>query len=167
MQPIYLLRDFSRPFKRFLVAFLFVLSVGYFTGLLFVVQTESTYPKGIVENYNGNEEDETAKVFKFKKGEREMLTIIHTHVLSIGFIFAFLGLLVWGTELPLFWKAFLMIEPFCSVIVTFGGIYLLWLGYTQLAYLVALSGMLMTLSYCFGAYFVLMELFKTPKTVSS
>ena len=64
MQPIYLLRDFSRPFKRFLVGFLFVLSVGYFTGLLFVIQTESTYPKGIVENYNGNEEDETAKVFK-------------------------------------------------------------------------------------------------------
>ena len=164
MQPNYLLRDFSRPFKRFLIAFLVVLSVGYFTGLLFVLQTESTHPKGIVENYNGNEEDESATVFKFKKGQREMLTIIHTHVLSIGFIFAFLGLLVWGTELPSFWKSFLMIEPFCSVIATFGGIYLLWLGYTPFAYVVALSGMLMTISYCFGAIAVLRALLKSPTT---
>ncbi|MEL0225796.1 MAG: hypothetical protein VW912_03890 [Flavobacteriaceae bacterium] len=162
MEPSFLLRNFSKPFKSFLFAFIVVLSIGYFTGLLFVAQTDSTSPKGMVENYNGNEEVEDAAVLKFRKGEREMLTIIHTHILSIGFIFAFLGVLVWGTELPLFWKKFFMIEPFCSIIVTFGGIYFLWLGYTSLAYIVMVSGLLMTLSYCGGVIAVLMALNKKP-----
>lgn len=160
MKPQYALQDFSTPFKSFLFAFLVVLSIGYFTGLLFVIQTESTQPKGIVENYNGNEEDLEAEVLKFKKGEREMLTIIHTHVLSIGFIFLCLGLLVWGTDLSLKWKYFLLIEPFCSIIITFGGIYFVWLGWTQVSYLVALSGSLMTLSYCLGAFYVGKSLLK-------
>ena len=162
MVPSFLIRDFSRPFKSFLFAFLVVLSVGYFTGLLFVAQTDSTTPKGMLENYNGNEEVEDAAILKFKKGEREMLTILHTHILSIGFIFAFLGLLVWGTELPVFWKKFLMIEPFCSILITFGGIYFLWLGYSFLAYVVMISGLLMTLSYCGGVIAVLMALVKKP-----
>jgi len=162
MVPSFLIRDFSRPFKCFLFAFLVVLSVGYFTGLLFVAQTDSTTPKGMLENYNGNEEVEDAAILKFKKGEREMLTILHTHILSIGFIFAFLGLLVWGTELPVFWKKFLMIEPFCSILITFGGIYFLWLGYSFLAYVVMISGLLMTLSYCGGVIAVLMAIVKKP-----
>jgi len=162
MVPSFLIRDFSRPFKSFLFAFLVVLSVGYFTGLLFVAQTDSTTPKGMLENYNGNEEVEDAAILKFKKGEREMLTILHTHILSIGFIFAFLGLLVWGTELPVFWKKFLMIEPFCSILITFGGIYFLWLGYSFLAYVVMISGLLMTLSYCGGVIAVLMAIVKKP-----
>ena len=162
MVPSFLIRDFSRPFKSFLFAFLVVLSVGYFTGLLFVAQTDSTTPKGMLENYNGNEEVEDAAILKFKKGEREMLTILHTHILSIGFIFAFLGLLVWGTELPVFWKKFLMIEPFCSILITFGGIYFLWLGYSFLAYVVMISGLLMTLSYCGGVIAVLMAILKKP-----
>ena len=73
----YSLRNFSKPFKRFIAAFVLVLGIGYFTGLLFVNQTESTSPSGVVENYNGNEDVAEVKVMKFKKGEREMLTIIH------------------------------------------------------------------------------------------
>ncbi|MGB1449838.1 MAG: hypothetical protein ACPG8F_08360 [Flavobacteriaceae bacterium] len=167
MTPIYLLRNFSKAFKSFLVAFILILSVGYFTGLLFVAQTDSTHPNGVVENYNGNENDEDAVILKFKKGEREMLTILHTHILSIGFIFAFLGLLVWGTEIPLFWKKFLTIEPFVSILVTFGGIYVIWLGYPAMAYLVMISGFLMTLSYIGGVIAVLSALNKKPLTASS
>lgn len=162
MTPFFLIRNFSKPFKAFVFAFMIVLSLGYFTGLLFVAQTDSTTPKGMVENYNGNDEIEDAAVLKFKKGEREMLTILHTHILSIGFIFAFLGLLVWGTELPIFWKKFLMIEPFCSIIVTFGGIYFLWLGYRFFAYIVMVSGLLMTLSYCGGLFAIMRALTKQP-----
>lgn len=158
----FLLKNFSPPFKRFIGAFLFILSVGYFTGLLFITQTDSTTPSGVVENYNGNENIENPKILKFKKGKREMLTIIHTHILSIGFIFAFLGVLVWGTEISTRWKLFLTIEPFVSLLVTFGGIYLLWLGYEYVAYLVVLSGMLMTLSFLLGTIFVVRALAKVP-----
>ena len=162
MPSLLLLRDISSPLTRFIGAFVFILSIGYFTGLLFVAQTESTTPSGIVENYNGNETVENPKVLKFKKGKREMLTIIHTHILSIGFIFAFMGLLVWGTQIKTSWKLFLTIEPFVSLVVTFGGIYLLWLGYGFMAYLVVISGILMTLSFLLGVFFVLQALAKTP-----
>ena len=80
--------------KQFIAAFVIVLSIGYFTGLQFVRQTDSDHPSGIEENYLGNEEIEEVSVMKFKKGEREMLTILHTHVLSISFIFFLLGGLV-------------------------------------------------------------------------
>jgi hypothetical protein len=150
----YQLRKLDRSFKLFLLAFLLILNIGYFTGLTFVRQTESDYPGGIVENYNGNEDVEEIQIMKFKKGKREMLTIIHTHILSIGFIFLCLGVLVWGTGLSVGWKLFITIEPFCSIILTFGGIYLIWLEYTFMSYIVMFSGILMTLNFILGTFFV-------------
>ena len=97
---------------------------------------------------------------KFKKGKREMLTIIHTHILSISFIFFMLGILVWGTEQSVKFKTFLTIEPFVSVLLTFGGIYMLWLGYSFFSYVVIFSGTLMTLSYVLGVFVVLKDIFK-------
>lgn len=149
-----------KPIKMFVFAFLVALSIGYFTGLNFVRQTESTTPQGIEENYNGNEEKLDAKTMKFKKGKREMLTIIHTHILSISFIFFMLGILVWGTNQSIMLKSFITIEPFVSVLLTFGGIYMLWLGYSFFSYLVVFSGILMTLSYLLGVLVVLKDLFK-------
>lgn len=149
-----------KPVKMFLFAFLVALSVGYFSGLNFVRQTESTTPQGVIENYNGNEDVPEAETMKFKKGKREMLTIIHTHILSISFIFFMLGILVWGTEQPVKFKTFLTIEPFVSVLLTFGGIYMLWLGYSFFSYVVIFSGTLMTLSYVLGVFVVLKDIFK-------
>lgn len=159
----FVLRNLSKPLKRFLFSFLVCLSVGYFTGLSFVNQTESTTPKGIVENYNGNEDSvEEIQTLKFKKGEREMLTIIHTHILSLSFVFVLLGVLVWGTQAPVWLKTFLSIEPFVSVLTTFGGIYALWKGLFFFSYIVMLSGILMTLSYIVGSALVLHALFSKP-----
>jgi hypothetical protein len=149
-----------KPVKFFLVAFLVALSVGYFTGINFVRVTESSTPKGVVENYNGNEDVPEATTMKFKKGKREMLTIIHTHILSISFIFFLLGILVWGTDQSIWLKSFLTIEPFISVLTTFGGIYMLWLGYSFFSYVVIFSGILMTLSYILGVLVVTKDLLK-------
>jgi len=108
---------------------LITLSVVYFTGLNFVRQTDSVTPTGVIENYNGNEVNSASEAMKFKKGKREMLTIIRTHILSLSFIFFMLGILVWGTDQSTNLKLFLTIEPFMSVLLTFGSIYMLWLGY--------------------------------------
>ncbi|WP_317130215.1 hypothetical protein [Aggregatimonas sangjinii] len=54
-------------------------------------RTSTISPDGIVENYNGNENDEYARVMKFKKSEREMLTIVHTHILINGTYFFLVG----------------------------------------------------------------------------
>ena len=146
--------------KLFVAAFVIVLSVGYTTGLLFVGQTNSDNPNGIEENYLGNEDIEEVAVMKFRKGEREMLTIIHTHILSMSFIFFLLGGLIAITSLPKKLKSFLMIEPFISIILTFGGIYFMWKGILWMKYVVMISGTLMTIVFIVGAGAVLLQLTK-------
>lgn len=154
-----LIHTFPKQIKLFIAAFVIVLSVGYFTGLLFVKNTESVSPAGIEENYLGNEEVEDVAVMKFEKGEREMLTIIHTHILSMSFIFFLLGGLVAITSLPKKLKGFLMIEPFISILLTFGGIYFMWKGMHWLKYVVMISGSLMTIVFVVGAGAVIWQLF--------
>lgn len=157
-----LLSTFPKEIKIFIGAFVIILSVGFYTGLLFVTETSTTTPDGIVENYLGNEDDEDAEVMKFKKGEREMLTIVHTHILSMSFVFFLLGCLVWLTNCTRKLKLILTIEPFLSVILTFGGIYLLWKGVLWMKYVVAFSGGLMTLTFSFSVILVLYQLILSP-----
>ena len=153
-----LLLKLPKEIKSFLAVFVIVLSVGYFTGLLFVGQTETTTPSGIEENYLGNEDDPDAAVMKFEKGEREMLTIIHTHVLSMSFIFFLLGGIMVFTQLPQKFKFFLILEPFFSIIATFGGIYFVWKGVEWMTYVVMISGVLMTLIFITSVLIVLYQL---------
>ena len=158
-----LLGTFPREIRFFLATFVFVLSIGFITGLLFIRETDSTTPLGIEENYLGNESDEEAQVMKFKKGNREMLTIVHTHILSMSMIFFLLGGLVWIAKAPKKWKLFLTVEPFLSVILTFGGIYLMWIGINWFKYVVIFSGVLMTLTFVAGAALVLWQCFNPPR----
>jgi len=154
------IQTFPSGIKVFIASFVLVLSVGFYTGLLFVNETSSSSPAGIEENYLGNEEDDDADVMKFKKSEREMLTIVHTHILSMSFIFFLLGVLVWLTKLPKKLKLFLTVEPFLSIILTFGGIYFLWKGVLWMKYAVIFSGILMTATFTLSALLVLFQLLK-------
>ena len=155
---LYRLIDLPKPFRKFLLAFVILLSIGFFTGLGFVAQTGATNAQGVTEAYNGNEDKENVKLLKFKKSDREMLTIIHTHVLSLSFIFVLLGVLTWGTRLTQQQKFWLSIEPFISIILTFGGLFFLWKGIAFFSYVVIFSGILMTLAYLIAAFFVIREL---------
>ncbi|WP_291866962.1 hypothetical protein [Maribacter sp.] len=148
-----------KEIKVFIGAFVIILSVGFYTGLLFVNETSEGTPAGIQENYQGNEEDENAEVMKFKKSERQMLTIVHTHILSMSFIFFLLGGLVWITKAPKKLKLFLTVEPFLSVVLTFGGIYFLWAGIHWMKFVVIFSGLLMTLTFVFSSLMVFFQLF--------
>jgi hypothetical protein len=158
-----LIHTFPKQVKIFIATFVLVLSVGYITGLLFVRQTESMAPSGIEENYLGNEDIEEVAVMKFKKGDREMLTIVHTHILSMSFIFFLLGGLLAITSIPKKLKGFLMIEPFFSILLTFGGIYFMWKGVSWMKYVVMISGTLMTLVFIVGVIAVLQQLCFEPK----
>ena len=161
-----LLSTFPREIKIFIGAFVVILSIGFYTGLLFVSTTSTIQPNAIVENYLGNEDNEDAEVMKFKKGEREMLTIIHTHILSMSFIFFLLGALVWLTKLPKKMKLILTVEPFISVVLTFGGIYFLWTGILWMKYIIILSGFLMTTTFVVSSLLVLYQL-SFKKTLSN
>ncbi|MCF8272850.1 MAG: hypothetical protein K9I95_03370 [Flavobacteriaceae bacterium] len=149
-----------KEIKLLIGVFIIVLSLGFFSGLLFVEKTSSVNPKGIEEQYIGNENDDEAEVMKFKKSDQEMLSIVHSHILSMSIIFFLLALIVSITKLKKQFKTFLMIEPLVSVIITFGGLYFLWTGLIWMKYIVMVSGTLMTLSFILSVVIILNQLFQ-------
>lgn len=155
-----LIYTFPKELKLLIGAFIIILSIGFFTGLLFVDETSSINPNGIEEQYLGNESDENAEVMKFKKSDQQMLTLVHNHIISMSIIFFLLGLILSTTQLNKKLKLFLMIEPFISIVLTFGGIYLLWKGMVWMTYIVMLSGTLMTLTYTLSVLIIFLQLFK-------
>ena len=155
------IETFPKELKLLITAFIVVLSLGFYTGLLFVSETSSNSPEGIEEQYLGNEEDLDAKVMKFKKNEQQMLTLVHGHILSMSIIFFLTGLILVTTRLNIRLKLFLLIEPFVSIILTFGGLYLLWKDMLWVKYVVMFSGILMTLSYTLAVIIILKQLFNS------
>jgi len=152
-----------KELKLLVIAFIVILSIGFYTGLSFVSETSSANPNGIEEQYLGNESDENAEVMKFKKGKKEMLTLVHTHILSMSMIFFLVGGLLSITKLNKKLKIALIVEPFISVILTFGGIYLLWKGFIWTKYIVMISGTLMTLTFTISTLIILFQLLKKSK----
>jgi len=149
-----------KEIKLLIGVFIIVLSIGFYSGLLFVEETSSVKPDGIEEQYLGNENDEDAAVMKFKKSDQEMLSLVHSHVLSMSVIFFLVGIILSMTKLNKKFKLFLMIEPFISVLLTFGGIYLLWKGILWMKYIIMFSGSLMVLSYSLSLIIILSQLFQ-------
>lgn len=146
-----------KEIKLLITAFVITLNIGFFTGLNFVNETSSFQSRGIETNYLGNENDEGAEEMKFKKSKKEILALIHNHILSMSIIFFLLGGLLSLTSINKKLKHFLMIEPFVSIVLTFGGIYLLWSEIIWFKYVIMLSGIAMTLTFILSSFFVLKE----------
>lgn len=157
------LSSLSGELKTLVFFFLITLSIGFYLGISFVNNTTDNKPHGIVENYNGNESNEAAETMKFKKSEHEIYNILHTHFLSLSVIFLILGILTYGTSIRPVLRRFLMLEPMVSVLLTFGGIYFVWLGYEWMSFVVMASGILMTLSYTGAILAIVRELVKSRK----
>ncbi len=155
-----LIYSLTKELRWLIGAFIIVLSIGFYSGLLFVGETSSANPNGIEEQYLGNEADEGAMVMKFKKSEQEMLTLVHNHILSMSIISFLVGLILSITKLNKKLKLFLMIEPFISVILTFGGLYLLWKGMIWVKYIVMFSGIFMTLTFSVSVLVILFQVTK-------
>ena len=154
------IHSFPKEIKALLAVFLVILSIGFYTGLTFVNETTAANPDGIESHYNGNEADENATVMQFKKSKREILTLVHNHIISLSIIFFLLSLILSTTSINKKLKHFLMFEPFASVLLTFGGIYFLWLDIGWMKYVIMISGMLMTLSFMAATILILLQLFK-------
>ena len=151
------LSELPRDFRILVACFVIVLNVGFFTGFNFVRVTTSLNTSGIEQNYLGNEDDEEAEIMRFKKSEGEILTLIHNHILSLSIIFFVLSVLLYMTNVPTRLKTFLLFEPFASLILTFGGIYVLWKGVVWFKYVIAISGFAMVFSLCLVSFLILRE----------
>ena len=161
-----LILTLPREIKLLIGVFIMVLSIGFYSGLLFVSETSSANPNGIEEQYLGNEDDEDATIMRFKKSEKEMLSIVHSHILSMSIIFFLVGIILSITKLNKKAKLFLMIEPFFSIILTFGGLYFLWKGILWMTYIVMFSGTLMTLTFTLSVVIILYQLFQKQKATN-
>lgn len=161
------LSNLPKEMKLAVAFFCITLSVGFYTGISYVDTTTASNPKGIEENYLGNEADEEADVMKFKKSKKEIMSLIHSHVLTMSLIFISLAILIYLTSIPMRLKLFLMLEPFVSILATFGGIYFLWKGFLVWKYIVMFSGILMTITFTTSVLIVLYQLVKFKKIKSS
>jgi hypothetical protein len=163
--------------KVFIFAFLLTLSFGYYTGVIFVKHTTEFTPHGIEENYNGNQTEEVITEddwendewgrenfdpLKYKKSEQEIISIVHAHVISFSLIFLLLGAIVMLTSIPVWLKKILIIEPFISIVLTFGGIWMLWKDITWMKYIVMFSGILLTITFSLSIIIVIQQLLKKP-----
>jgi len=146
--------------KLLIGAFVLTLSFGYYTGLRFVNENTNNTVQGIEETYLGNEDDEDAEEMKFKKPEKEIITMVHNHVLSMSVIFFALGCILLITSINPMLKKVLIIEPFVSIVFTFGGIWLMWSGLLWLKYLVMFSGIMLTVTFTTSTILILVQLFK-------
>jgi len=151
------LKKLPKELRLLCIAFVITLNIGFFTGLNFVNETTSFQSKGIENNYLGNEEDEEAEVMQFKKSKKEILTLVHNHILSLSIIFLLLGGILSLTSINKKWKTVLMFEPFLSIILTFGGIYFLWSGHIWFKYIIMVSGLAMTVSLILSSVIILKE----------
>jgi hypothetical protein len=155
--------QFSKEIRLLITAFVITLNIGFFTGLNFVNETSTFQPDGIETNYLGNEKVENAEVMKFKKPKREILTVVHNHILSMSIIFLLLGGLLSFTTINKKLKRVLILEPFVSIILTFGGIYVLWTGVLWFKYIIMVSGIALTFSLLLSSFFILKESLFTSK----
>ncbi len=89
---------------------------------------------------------------EYQKSLAEMLNIIHTHILSMTFLFSLSGLITLmtastGTK----FRKFVVIEPFIGILVTFAGLWLMRYVHPAFSWLVSLSGL--TMAACFAGQF--------------
>lgn len=152
-----LIYQFPKEIKLLIVAFVCTLSIGFYSGISFVRTTTNANPNGIAERYLGNEDVKNATKMLFKKSKGEIMTTIHSHILSLSVIFFMISLLLSTTAIPKKWKLFLMIEPFFSLVITFGGIYLLWKDIRFMKYVIIVSGFFMTATYTASIIIILKQ----------
>lgn len=160
MDKIFQLDKVKGSFRSFLIAFVMSLSVGYGVGLYYISITSGFSDKTVKENYLGNEEDEEAEQMKFKMKEREVLSIMHSHIISFALIFFALGFLLFQSSYSQKLISLLSVEPFISIVLTFGGIWFMWKGISWMRFIVIISGTLMHLVFISSALLIMRDLLK-------
>jgi len=125
------------------------MSLGVSLGLVYVYETTEMTSGGTEEHYTGSALNDDMDIpEKYPKELESMLLTTHTHLISFSFIFFFLGLIFYmNSTITGGWKTFIIIEPFISVLITFGSIW--GVRYSSLIYsnYIILFGILTYLSF--------------------
>ena len=166
MDQLFSTRLYELPYKLKLLCFVtvFNITIGVGVGLYYVGYTTQYSPSGTSEHFAGSKVSDDFDIpDKYPKPFSELLNTTHTHVISMTFIFIITGgIFFFNSLITGSIKTFLIVEPFISIIVTFGGIWLVRFIHPGFSYLVILSGILMYLSFFIMASTIFYELSIKP-----
>ena len=136
--------------------------VGYTTSLVFVWHTTRLVPRGVATRYRGALPDSlgtATEPMQFAKSFAEMLTITHTHLLSMAMIFVLtgigLGLCTRPSERV---RRFLMVEPFVALLVSFSAMWLMRYVHGSFAWLLEASSGLLAITFYVQSFLILRDL---------
>jgi hypothetical protein len=133
--------------------------VGYTTSLVFVWHTTRLGPPGIESRYRGTNPDSAQGAMRFPKSFAEMLTITHTHLLSMAVIFVITGIgLALCERVKERWKTFLVAEPFVALLVSFTAMWLMRYGDARFSWLLEASSAVLAVTFYVQSYLILREL---------
>jgi len=151
--------------KKLFIYYLLTLGVGFSLGVLYVYLNSEFSSNGMVEQYLGNEEEEDERWndpkydYKPSKTLKDLVSHTHEHItmfslifLSLGFIFSYNSIITGS------WKTFLILEPFISIIITFGGFFIIRYININFSYIIIISSLLMYLCFYIMLFVCLYEL---------
>ena len=167
------LYQLNKNLKALCISFLIVLSIGVAMGMAYIYLTTSMTIDGTETRYAGdnmpNDFDPDIDVLENPpKSALELVSHAHCHIIMFSFIFFLTALLFEKNSfIKGKWKRFLMIEAFISILITFGGFFLIRFIDREFSYLVITSSGIMYLSYYIMVAVCLYELIfvknKVPK----
>ena len=132
--------------------------VGYTTSLVFVWHTTRLVPPGIESRYRGADPETAQGAMQFPKSFAEMLTITHTHLLSMAVIFVITGIGVALCErVGDRWKRLLVVEPFVALLVSFTAMWLMRYGDARFSWLLEASSTVLAVTFYVQSYLILRE----------
>ena len=133
--------------------------VGYTTSLVFVWHTTRLVPPGVAARYRGVDPEATQTAMQFPKSLAEMLTITHTHLLSMAVIFLLTGLGVALCERPSErWRRRIVAEPFVALLVSFSAMWLMRYVDARFSWLLEASSAVLAVTFYVQSYLILREL---------
>jgi hypothetical protein len=146
--------------------------VGYTTSLIFVWNTTRLVPSGVASRYRGASIDSLASggggaggaaPMQFPKSLGEMLTITHTHLLSMAVIFVLTGIgVALCTRPDERWRRFLIVEPFVALLVSFSAMWLMRYVDGHFAWLLEASSAMLAITFYVQSFLILRELRTGP-----
>lgn len=155
-------------YKKLVFTFVSIAFIGVVFGSVLIEATTHMTPRGVVEQYNGISKSrmDQASEMKFPKPLKDMLITTHNHILGLSPLFLIVGLLYLqvGEEK---WRVAVAMEPLISLIVTFGGLWIMRYLWAPFVYLVILSGTLMVGCYAWMSIAIMRECFRKPGTNAS
>ncbi len=178
------LRNAPRPFKALALGYVAALSLAYLYAIVNIALVVGLTPKAIAVHYYGAEQkvtetkvttgeqelnlDDTSSEAKIELGPRPSFKNLvaegHFHLFGMSSFFFGLTLLVLFTGLSVKEKTWLVILPYAAVVVDNVSFMITRFGGPRFAYLTAVAGTLMGITFTILWFAVLNEIFRKSET---